>query len=419
LSFSHIVVICSFFESPAAKSKNCGKKEFIAESLGDRWVLNLETETTLSSLERDSISVMQGIFPVLLTNSIKNRAFNFSKVKGTIFFTGSIRMSSSRAHDSIPGGARRSYIATQVFNDYFYSYNNGEWGSNPGTFENCPAGRILRETGKKLYPGANPNVDEYYVGVYDAVSLLNGFIDPNTALFAPFNDNKPVWVGDTTDHINNQYLNLPPLTSPDAGPPVLTNGNIVALGNGGANYIGVTNTLEGIASYAYLAYQYNQIGSTPGSTGESFEPYVGVVSQTEVSSFTAYLGTNPVDISGNIPAEAYLRLTASNNNVESTLYAPNVYLSSGNGSNLPAVIQTTGVLSLPNSSGSVELISSLASVSNNLVNGDSLIFLTRKNKISGSFGHLSYTVSNSTVTINSSTVDERSNINYLIINNPV
>lgn len=326
-------------------------------------------------------------------------------------------MSSTRAHDSIPGGARRSYIATQVFNDYLYSYNNGVWGSNPGTCENCPAGRILRETGKKLYPGANPNVNEYYVGVYDAVSLLNGFIDPNSGIFAPFNDNKPVWVGDTTDYINNQYLNTQGIRSPDVGAPVLTNGNVVALGNSGANYIGIQNNLEGVNAYAYLGYQYNQLGSNPGATGVSFEPYVGVESQTEVSSFTAYLGSNPLDISGNIPAEAYLRLT-TNTDSEGMLSAPNVYLSSGNGSNLPAVIQTTGVLSLPGSSGQVRLVSSMMTVSNNLVNSDSLIFLTRANNISGSLGHLSYTATNSTFTITSNGLNEVSNINWLIINCP-
>jgi len=55
---------------------------------------------------------------------------------------------------------------------------------------NCPAGRILHETGKKLFPGANPNVSDYLVSVYDPVSMLTGFINPNQPFFSLMNTDR-------------------------------------------------------------------------------------------------------------------------------------------------------------------------------------------------------------------------------------
>ena len=229
-------------------------------------------------------------------------------------------MSSTRAFDSIPGGVRRSWIATQPFNDYFYSYNKGAFGENPGTFEQCPVGRILRENGRKLYPDANPGVDKFYVGVYDPVTFLNGFIDPNNAIYAPFNDNKPTYVGDSMDDVHIGYVNcnadqISPV--PDAGPPVFTNGNIIALGNGGANFIGVINELTG-ASAAFLGYETAPF-NPPGPY--SFLPYVGAIlagPETD-GARQAYMGVDP--------NQAYLTLISCN------AENPSVYLSSGDGSN--------------------------------------------------------------------------------------
>ena len=52
-----------------------------------------------------------------------------------------------------------------------------------GTPESCPAGRILHETGRKLYPGINPGIRVPMVAVYDGVSRFTGFIDPSHSLF--------------------------------------------------------------------------------------------------------------------------------------------------------------------------------------------------------------------------------------------
>ena len=88
--------------------------------------------------------------------------------------------------------SRRAYVAATAFNNNFYTYtlNNSAVNDQPvgqlkpvagATAGNCPAGRILRETGRKLYPGsANPGVTTLLVAVYDNISLLTGSIDPNS-----------------------------------------------------------------------------------------------------------------------------------------------------------------------------------------------------------------------------------------------
>ena len=106
---------------------------------------------------------------------------------------------------------QKQYIAVAPFNTAFYNYytvKTSPWAT-VGKFEpvglanaeNCPKGRILRENGKKLYPKANPDVTKYMVGVYDSVSQLQGYIDPNSYPFAPFSNDKPYFLEDTPGDI--------------------------------------------------------------------------------------------------------------------------------------------------------------------------------------------------------------------------
>jgi hypothetical protein len=141
---------------------------------------------------------------------------------------------------------RRQYITTTAFQNDIFRYTTS---TNPTTFQvtgtltslatvgtgtaaNCPANRILRENGKKLYPSGlyeannttygapNPGVTTYMVGVYDPVSFLNGFIDPNSKVFAPYNTDKPEYVPRGINPNGN--------TEVDQGPPVYTLGTVTA-----------------------------------------------------------------------------------------------------------------------------------------------------------------------------------------------
>ena len=128
-----------------------------------------------------------------------------------------------------------SYISTDEFNDNFFSYTVA-MGPAPGflmtgslstvtgaTTINCPAGRVLRENGKKLYPKTHSGVTTYMIGVYDTVSGFKGFINPNDPMFAPYNTDRPNYQDDSKYTTNNAIKNL--------GPSVLTLGNVTTAGD--------------------------------------------------------------------------------------------------------------------------------------------------------------------------------------------
>jgi len=145
------------------------------------------------------------------------------------------------SHASYMNTARISYIATAAFQNNIFLYTTGivnntttgtltAWSvsaaanppGNGSTAVTCPAGRVLRETGRKLYPGANPGVNTYMVGVYDAQTQLTGFIDPNASLYSLYNNDKPNFLADGVDAATG--------TGTDAGMSIFTLGNITAAG---------------------------------------------------------------------------------------------------------------------------------------------------------------------------------------------
>ena len=159
--------------------------------------------------------------------------------------------------------SKRSYISTSAFNGIIYSYTTTLNTSNfkqegrlaalttlPSgatiTATNCPAGRILRETGRKLFPGANPGLavgDSYqgtvvgtsvtnhmWVLVFDSVTGLRGFIDPNASQFAVYNsDRNPAFVD---------------VAETAGGPPTRLGQSVYSAGNvtSGGGLLGYTST---------------------------------------------------------------------------------------------------------------------------------------------------------------------------------
>ena len=150
------------------------------------------------------------------------------------------------SHSSYLNTPRISYITTTAFQNDIFRYTTSV---NPTTFvttgtltslgslgtataANCPANRILRENGKKLYPSGiviandltygapNPGVTTYMVGVYDPITFLSGFIDPNSKVFAPYNQDKPEYVARGINPNGN--------TEVDQGPGVYSLGSVLA-----------------------------------------------------------------------------------------------------------------------------------------------------------------------------------------------
>jgi hypothetical protein len=148
--------------------------------------------------------------------------------------------------------SRLSYISALPFNTVFLTYtvttaNYVTTGAlaanvlNPTTgvtvvAADCPAGRVLRETGRKLFPEANPGVTTYLVSVYDRITGATGFIDPNSTFFAIYNVDKANFLLQDTD----EQVAL--------GPPIFTGGGVTATGNitslSGIGYTGVKTVTQ-------------------------------------------------------------------------------------------------------------------------------------------------------------------------------
>lgn len=165
--------------------------------------------------------------------------------------------------------SKRTYIATSSFDTVFYSYATasaapsyevtGSLSAAPGVSEAaCPRGHLLRETGARLYPGANPGISTLMVGVYDASSGLRGYIDPNAPIFAVFNSDKPVEMVDGGD--NNT-------ATQHKGAPVYTTGDVIADGE-----IRATGQVRSTGVTALTA-----ITTNGAQTAQSLNPLLGEV----------------------------------------------------------------------------------------------------------------------------------------------
>jgi hypothetical protein len=181
--------------------------------------------------------------------------------------------------DGFPGGNRRSYISTDYFDGKFYSYKTTRvQGVLTSVLERvtdnrdlCPPGRILRENGRKLHAGANPNVNQYMVGVYDAVSFLNGFIDPNTVTFSIFNTDKPYFIDNDDQSMGSDGAS--DVDPADLGNPVYTQGNILAIavndGDYSLNSVGMINsTIQNYNRYGKFYFNYTSDPETGQRDGE-------------------------------------------------------------------------------------------------------------------------------------------------------
>jgi len=127
------------------------------------------------------------------------------------------------------GYPRREYITTSAFNNDLLTYTSSRSVTGVvtgtltpvtgGTAANCPANRILRENGRRLYKDATVGVNTLLVGVYDSISGLSGVIDPNSPRFAMYNGDRSVFLDNGVDPVTGLV---------DQGPPIYTRGTVTA-----------------------------------------------------------------------------------------------------------------------------------------------------------------------------------------------
>jgi hypothetical protein len=250
----------------------------------------------------------------------------------------SLFANSSGTHAS--ANSKRSYVTTAAFNGIIYSYTAGLNTSNfkqegrlaPLTAlpsgvaisaTNCPAGRILRESGRKLYPGANPglvlgdtyqgttvannNLNKMWVLVFDSVTGLRGYIDPNAPQFAVYNNDRNAAFVDVAETTGGAPTRL--------GQPVFTSGNITttggsviqyklvtALGTSGASTLTAAQTVGGVVTQTATGSQaltlpttaslIAAMGSTVGTTCELI--YINLAAQAVTLTADAGGGTSIV-----------------------------------------------------------------------------------------------------------------------------
>jgi hypothetical protein len=250
----------------------------------------------------------------------------------------SLFANSSGTHAS--ANSKRSYVTTAAFNGIIYSYTAGLNTSNfkqegrlaPLTAlpsgvaisaTNCPAGRILRESGRKLYPGANPglvlgdtyqgttvannNLNKMWVLVFDSVTGLRGFIDPNAPQFAVYNNDRNAAFVDVAETAGGAPTRL--------GQPVFTSGNITttggsviqyklvtALGTSGASTLTAAQTVGGVVTQTATGAQALNLpttasliaamGSTVGTTCEL--TYINLAAQNVTLTVDGGGGTSIV-----------------------------------------------------------------------------------------------------------------------------
>ena len=180
--------------------------------------------------------------------------------------------------------SKTSYIATMAYPSNIFQYTQRQDANfvtqgylsslkdlTTGTASNCSKGRVLVETGERLFPG-QPGISTFMVKVTDLNSKLSGYIDPNCQAFAQYNDNRPVETVDGYDTSGN-------VTHRGAG--IFTLGNIAIQGkldvSGGilsAGFVGQTSIEVGITATgsnqagAYvLTKQINKVSTAAASTG--------------------------------------------------------------------------------------------------------------------------------------------------------
>lgn len=330
-------------------------------------------------------------------------------------------MSTNNSRQSVATVPRKSYTAVGSFGYSFFTYN---YGLNPQTLveegiltvvgpnADCPVGRILYENGKKIVPTSPPfppirvvgtiggepnnsNLTSYMVGVFDPQSGLNGFIDPNSVNFAINSSDLPVF-------LNNDIGRGPFTNIKNSGNPVVTNGNILSLAissnnidefplpnyvgvaSRGADYLNIAGNMGGQGLGIFT--QPYALAINNGFQSNSFGLVTGQGGEPDVTNWAGMYASGDVYFTGNL----YTRKTAGT--------ATLVY------GGTPGSFATLTVFNV--------------SIGNN----GAIVFLTHKGN-AGNRGVLSYQLLASggvgplnDLVITSSNTDDRSQVNWFIVN---
>lgn len=193
-----------------------------------------------------------------------------------------------------------AFVATSSFVNNFYKYTltsndttrvvTGALGAVTGaTSNNCPAGRILKENGRRLYSNADPGISTFMVGVIDSVTGYSGLIDPNASLFQRYTNERAADLADGLDYSVGSGSN-------HRGDSTFTWGNVIAGGNviansqlqSGAGVVALTNSnAANLINGQYFTYV---MAATTTLVATAVPPAGTVVFLSLTGAFTATFG---------------------------------------------------------------------------------------------------------------------------------
>jgi hypothetical protein len=229
-------------------------------------------------------------------------------------------MSSVKTQSRYDASRHINYISTAAFNSFFFAYTftgpspaNNFVGSGAlsavvnssgvaVTASDCPAGRVLRTNGKRLYPDAAgipvaSLADRTpLIGVFDYHTNLSGFINPNATVFALYNVDKPV------DNVDGTGAGS---TNNTRGMSVYTGGNVNAVGD-------ITSTTGNIAATAGTVTAAGQLRSTTSTALTAISVSSGSATITrDINPALGQVFTLSVQATGGTNSIALTQTTAS------------------------------------------------------------------------------------------------------------
>jgi hypothetical protein len=195
-----------------------------------------------------------------------------------------------RAYITTGAYATDIYTYTRSYSDATYTWSGAltNFSANTDlTGSYNVAGVVLRESGKKLYPDANPGITTYMVGVYHPV-FGAGFIDPNSPKFAMYNSDKPTYIADGVDP-NGGLL--------DQGQPVYTRGTVTAVGN-----ISTSSGITSSSATAGIGYATGAGATASGTSSVTCDTVCGQVTFTDDIAGTGTISASFTVTNSNVDA---------------------------------------------------------------------------------------------------------------------
>ena len=245
---------------------------------------------------------------------------------------------------------RRQYITSDLFNTNIFQYSTyidsslatrGRLIQHPSaTSLNCVAGIILRENGKKLHGQTHPDLKDpvtnlqytYLVGVYDVLSGINGFINPNAPYFAVLNTDKSYQDDIAAYQIDASQNTITPTTSnfdydntgnPIGGPPINTAGNVISGGYLEGRQLHATDLIH---TGGYIVSGPDSLIINPGTGVPILYSNYTILAQSNITSLANIYASNGTVTGSNLVALSNLTV----NTGDITLTAGRLILNANN-----------------------------------------------------------------------------------------